>query len=171
MNKVKLKERLENAVEAFFDNENLEENSQLELYKTSAILTNESFEPSTISNDVLNIKLLKQLFLFLPSAFILFLGSGGLTWRLLLPASEGLERFSLFNLGFLLLAAILTILGLGNLRNIKHLSIPLSIVALGVILGILNSFFDGVGSFIPYLFPVAFIVPVLVKNWLDSEEI
>lgn len=168
MSKIKLKERLENAVEAFFDNDKLEENSQLDLYKNNAVLMNESYEISA-ANDVLNTKLLKKLFLFLPSAFILFLGSGGLTWRLFLPASEGVEILSIPSLVFLFLAAILTILGLGNLRNTKHLSIPLSIIALGMMLGILNSFFTSFGSFIPYLFPLAFIVPVLVKNWLDGE--
>ncbi len=169
MSKVKLKERLENAVEAFFDNEKLEENSQLDFYKNKENLINETYETPT-TNDVLNIKLIKQLFLFLPSAFILFLGSGGLTWRLFLPISEGTEILSLSSLVFLLLAALLSILGLGNLRNPKHLLIPLSIISLGVFLGILTSFFTSVGTFIPYLFPLAFIVPVLVKSWLDKEE-
>ena len=171
MKDTKIKERLENAFDALFYSEKLDENFQLDFYGNQTILENE--KPQNVVGNISVINSLKEVFLFLPSALLLFIGSMGFTWRLFLPISEGVERFSMLNFIALLILSLITILGLGNLRNPKHLSIPLSIIATGVMLSVIdNVFFGGFGGYLPYFFPLALIVSVFVKNWiyLKSEE-
>ena len=171
MKEKKFKEKFENAFGSFFCDEKLDENFQLDFYGNQTILENEKSQ--NIVGNIDLIKLFKEVFLFLPSALLLFIGSIGFTWRLFLPISEGVERFSMLNFIALLILSLITILGLGNLRNPKHLSIPLSIIATGVMLSVIdNVFFGGFGGYLPYFFPLALIVSVFEKNWiyLKSEE-
>lgn len=176
MKEIKLKERLENAFEAFFDNKVTNEKNSLQYAIPANIQT--SSEQVFFSEKTQNIfNLLRQLFLFLPAAFLLFFVSIVLTAKFIFPLPEGVQRISFFGLMMLLGLILTTILGLGSLRNLKHFSIPLSIISLGVILGIIGTiFFDEFGfgyflhNYVPYFFPLAFITPVLAKNWLDNSD-
>jgi len=174
-NKVKLKERLENTYQAFFDEG--EVNEKIFLENVPPEISPEA-ETSYFSEDprkVLNV--LRQVLLFFPATFVLFFASIVFTARFIFPLPEGVSRISWLGLIMFLGLALMTILGLGDLRNPKHLSIPLSIISLGVILGGIGTvFFDffGFGYFLrhyaPYFFPLAFIAPILAKNWVDSLE-
>lgn len=171
MKKTKFKEGFENAVNAFFE----DENSALEFIENQSVIQHEAETSFTVNNKNL-LSILKQVFLFLPSAFLLFFASVALTGRLLFPIGEGVQIVSFLQLVLLLGLSLTTIFGLGDLRNPKHFSIPISIISIGAILGAIGTIFCdwfGFGHFlhnyVPYFFPLAFIVPVLVKDWIEKE--
>jgi hypothetical protein len=173
---VKLKERLENAFEAFFDDAKANENNSLEcVTHETALVVGENAFFSENTHKIFNI--LRQLLLFLPASFLLFTASVAATARFILLEGDDVITFSFLSLVLLSVLSLLTILGMGDLRKPKHLSIPFSIISIGVILGAVGTFFFdwfGFGNFlfnyVPYFFPIAFIVPILVKNWLDQEN-
>lgn len=176
MKDVKLKERLEKAFEAFFDDAKANENNSLECvtHETVLVVSENAFFCEN-THKIFNI--LRQLLLFLPSSFLLFTASVAMTARIILVEGEGVAKVSFLSLILLSVLSLLNILGLGDLRKPKHLSIPFSIISIGVILGAVGTFFfdwSGFSNFlfnyVPYFFPIAFIVPILVKNWLDQEK-
>jgi len=166
MKKTKIKQRIDNAVNAFFDHdqENFGENS-LTFASDSALLKPEPAEQFNEKGDRL-VKTLKRVFLFLPGALYLFFGT------LSILSFEFLWNPLTFLVVFLI-GSFLTIFGIGNLKNPKHLVIPLSIVAVGIItfwlfstLGNLKFVFEyGI-----YFFPLALIAPVLAKSLVDDKK-
>lgn len=176
MKEAKLKERLENAFEAFFDDTKANEKNSLEcVTHETALVAGENALFSENTHQIFNI--LRQLLLFLPASFLLFTASVAMTARVILVEGEGVAKVSFLSLILLSVLSLLNILGLGDLRNSKHFLIPLSIISLGVFLGAIGTiFFDWFSfgtflhSYVPYFFPLAFIVPILVKNWLDKSE-
>lgn len=177
MKEVKLKERFENAIESFFEDERFEKESlSMKTSETDLPTEKKSFF-SEKSKKVFNI--CRQLFLFLPANFLLFMISIVYTAIFILrPFGEAEGQKGFINtLPYFLLFAALTTLGLGNWRNPKHYLIPISTILTGIIFGIVGSIIFGDSGFgvffrnyIPYLLPIAFIVPVLVKSWVDKEE-
>ncbi len=165
MKKTKIEQRLENAFNDFFDNdiEHCGENS-LSLSSDSALLKQETAERfNSKGNDL--IKILKQVFIFLPGALYLFFGT-----------------FQIFSFDFFwnpqsvvvifLIGSFMTIFGLGSLKNPKHLVIPLSIIAVGIAA---FELFSTIGSlkyvfqYGIYFFPLALILPFLAKGWVDRK--
>lgn len=173
MNETKLKERITNAFDAFFDDEKISENTALEFSNDDSIFHKKETSPTNYN---LIWKVFKQVFFFLPSATLLFLASVGLTFRIFMIEGNSVITASFIQLILLLGVALTTIFGLGDLRNPKHLSIPLSIFSMGALLGTIGVTLDwlGFGNFlfyyIGYFIPLAFIVPVLVKGWVDKPE-
>ena len=175
MKEVRLKERLENAFAAFFDDEKLDDDSlSLTNYENnSQIEQNSSF--STTSKKIF--KIFKQIFFFLPANFLLFFMSIAFTaFFLLRPVGRGGRGFFIALLIFLL-TSLMTVFGLGSLREPKHYLIPLSTISIGVILGIVGSLIFGdygfnyfLRSVVPYFIPLAYIAPILVKSWVDKPE-
>lgn len=174
MKEVRLKDRIEKAVEAFFDDERFDNDSSgLTNYET--ILPTEKrplFSEST--KTVFNV--FRQLFLFLPGTLILYFLSIVLTGFIILRPFTG--RRGLFPALLIFLAtALMTVFGLGDWRNPKHYFIPLSIISIGVVLGIIGSILFGdfgfgyfLRTYVPYFIPFAFIAPVLVKGWVDKTN-
>lgn len=176
MKEVRLKERIEKAVQAFFDDERFDNDSlNLTNYETPANLEKKPFFSET-SKTVFNV--FRQVFLFLPGTFVLFFMSIVFTGFLFLRPFGGGRRGFLPALLIFLATALMTVVGLGDWRNPKHYSIPLSIISIGVILGIVGSLFFGdyglfgnfLRNYVPYFIPLAFIAPVLVKGWVDKTE-
>ena len=157
---------MNNAVNAFFDNapEVFGETS-LTLAPDSAMLKTETAAQINEKGDRL-IKILKRTFLFLPGALYLFFGmltifSFDFLWN---PASFAI---------IFLIGSFLTIFGLGSLKNPKHLMIPVSIVLVAITTFGLFSTIGGlkfVFEYGIYLFPLALIVPVLVKSLMDDKK-
>lgn len=175
MKEVKLKERLENAYEAFFTNEKLNENDSLSLKNNESSSNEQTPFFSENTKKVFNI--FRQIFLFLPANFMLFFMSVVLTGVFLLrPSNGGGSRWFLILIVFLL-TSLMTVLGLGSSRNPKHYLIPLSTILIGIFTGTIGSIFlgdEGFGYFIrnylPYFIPLAYIAPVLVKSWVDRTD-
>src|SRR5688572_21824930 len=164
MKKTKLKQRINNAVNAFFENdhEQFEENS-LSFAADSALLKQEAAAPFFEKGDIF-VKILKRTFLFLPGAFYLFFGT--ISVFLFEVWSNPPAVLAAFLIG-----SFMTIFGIGNIKNPKHLFIPLSIVAVAIFA---FSFFSVVGNikyifeYGIYFFPMALIASVLAKNWADK---
>ena len=165
MKKTKIKHRINNAVNAFF-NDAPEAFGETDLVtaRDSALLKPEIAAEINKKGDRL-IKILKRAFLFFPGALYLFFGtqtilSFDFLWN---PVSV----LIVFTIG-----SFLTIFGLGSLKNPKHLAIPLSIV---VVAAATFSIFAAIGGlryvfdYGVYLFPLALVTPVLVKNFIGEE--
>lgn len=166
MKKTKIEQRINNAINAFFVNnqENIDENS-LTLVNDSAIIKQEAATKLSEKGDLL-IKTLKRAFLFLPGVLYLFFGtftifSVDLLWN-------PLSVLIMFSIG-----SFLTIFGIGKLKNPKHLAIPLSIVAVALAAFGLCSWLGNlryVYEYGIYFFPLALIAPFLAKSLVDKTD-
>ena len=166
MKKTKLKHRIENAANAFFENdhENYVENN-LTFAGDSALLKQETAERFNEKGDVL-VKILKRTFLFLPGAFYLFFG-------MLSVFAFDFFWNPLSVLTIFLIGSFMTIFGIGNLKNPKHLAIPLSICAVGIAAFAVFSLFGNLKSVFQYgiyFFPLALIAPFLAKSLVDKTD-
>lgn len=171
MKKLKTEQRVENSFDAFFDesllNESLLNESRLTKFNENYILDKEKTASSIIKFDVV-ITILKQVFVFFPSALYLFFG----TMAFLMVGYITANRF--FILSVILISSITMIFGIGNTKKLKHLLIPLSVIALGI-----TTFFafsmSGIRThiwaqnYVGYVLPLALIVPILVKSWIDKD--
>lgn len=166
MKKTKLKHRIENAVNAFFENdrENYVEN-KLTLAGDSRLLKQETAARFNEKGDVL-VKTLKRTFIFFPGVLYLFFGA------LNILAFDFLWN-PLAVLAVFLIGSFMTIFGIGNLKNPKHLVIPLSISVVGVAAFTIFSMFGGLKSVFEYgiyFFPLALIAPLLAKSLIDKTD-
>jgi len=75
----------------------------------------------------------------------------------------------------------MTWLGLGDVRKLKHLVIPASIISVGIFFGTVVAFIllalpryyerQLLGdSFLFYIFPLALIAPFVAKGWVDRTK-
>jgi hypothetical protein len=167
MQKTKIKQRINNAVTAFFveDTDKFGENS-LDFANDSSLLKQETTLVFGEKGDVL-VKLLKEIFLFLPGSLYLFFGT--IFGFIFEPFWENpLNIFVVFLIG-----SFMTIFGIGNIKNPKHLTIPLSIVAVGITTFSLFSMFGKLKYIFEYgiyFFPIALIIAFLTKSWVDKAE-
>lgn len=166
MKKTKFKRRINNAVNAFFDDapESFGD-SRLTLAPDAALLKAEAAAQFNEKGDRL-IKILKRAFLFLPGALYLFFGTlNVVSFDFLWSPASALIIFSI--------GSFLTIFGLGSLKNPKHLMIPVSIVLVALTTFWLFSAIGGlkfVFGYGVYLFPLALIVPILIKSLIDDKK-
>lgn len=167
MKKTKIKQRINNAVNAFFDNddEHFGENS-LSMASDSAMLKQETAERfNSKGNDL--IKILKRTFIFFPGALYLFFGT------LSVFSFEFFRNEPWTILMIFLIGSFMTIFGIGELKNPKHLAIPLSIVAVGIAAFALFSTIGNIKSVFDYgiyFFPIALIVSFLAKSLADKTD-
>jgi hypothetical protein len=181
MKKIKIKQRIENARNAFFD----------DAYGTSdfpsfrnetAFLRNEKSEDFTRKCSSVE-TILKQVFLFFPGTLVLFFLSMLFTVSSISVFANTLELIPRQRLvsymAVFLAATLMTWLGLGDVRKPKHLVIPASIITVGVIYGAVAGALIAISpqlgrtifyKFDPvYLLPLALIVPFLAKGWVDRK--
>ena len=167
MKKTKLKRRIENAFNAFFDNEceNYDENGLI-FAADSPLLKQEAAARANEKGDVL-VKILKRTFIFLPGALYLFIVT------LMVLAFDFLQN-PLTILTVFLIGSFMTIFGIGSLKNPKHLAILLSIIAVGTAAFWLFSTFGNIKyafEYGIYFFPLALISSFLVKNLVDKTNL
>lgn len=167
MKKTTLKQRINNAANAFF------ENDQAKYEETSLILANDSGLLKPESTTGLNskgdsvVKMLKRTFIFLPGAVYLFFAAMfGFSYQIFLE--KPLTMLMVFLIG-----SFMTIFGIGDLKNPKHLAIPLSIVTVGITAFLLFSTFGQlryIADYGIYFFPIALIAPFLAKDLVDKTD-
>lgn len=167
MKKVKFEERLQNAANAFFAADANENANDLVFVNSSAFLQNAEIVCFTEKVKVwLNIA--RQIFLFLPGAFILYFSTLS---SLFFSSSLGFTSEMLF---FLLSGSFLCLVGLGSIRNVKNLLIPVSIISFSVIAAILIGFFavqpPPFFEYSIYLFPFVLMISKLVQSWIEDEK-
>lgn len=167
MKQTKFKNRVEHAFDVFFDEEpeNRAEN-QLTFAAESGWLEPKKNERLEEKGDVF-VKILRRAFLFLPGAFYLFFGViSVLTFDVL-----KLQPFSVAVM--LAIGGLMTIFGLGDIKNPKHLAIPVSIGFFAVAAYLIFSTFGGLGAVFDYgvyFFPPALMAAVLAKNLADKTD-
>ena len=177
MKKVKLETRIENAVNAFFENEQQFENSQLVFDHNSKISPNEKAKSFSEKVEPF-VNVFKQIFIFLPSAFFLYFISLMMAYFPLYYVSA---RMLIAMFIWLLVVSFMAIAGIGSVKELKNLIVPATIISFAAI-------FATIVSFLPlprdvkenicfyysiYLFPIALILAGLAKNWINikSEDI
>jgi hypothetical protein len=176
MKKTKIKQRFSNAADAFFANEDLNDNNLIGFSNDSNILRNEHSADLPSKADVA-FKIFKQVFLFLPGTLLLFFLTIVFTGFLVLRPPIFAESNVAYGLSVMLVSALMTFFGLGDWRKLEHFSIPLSIIILGTVLGFAGSLLFGLERFIffvdryvIYFFPLALIVPFLAKGWVHEKN-
>lgn len=187
MRKVKLDTKTEKSADAFFDGENPVENAALSFAGNAELLKLEKENSSARARKSF-IHLLKQIFIFLPGTILLFFTSFGAAIIFMeivvfgrafntLPDDFPLQ-FALIGL-IILLGALMTWFGLGDIKNRKHLAIPASLIVTGAAAGAIvkaaakmsdfaDRMLDDFGYLI-YLLPLALIVPILAKSLVDRK--
>lgn len=182
MKKTKIKERFENAVEAFFDNDKLTENNSLSFTGERAIINEDFPESENEKRSKAFPNLLRQVFLFFPGVFVLFGLSMMLVYISIVQSyntvrlDKPVQLFLALTISF-----FMTWLGLGNIRKPKEIAIPLSVIGIGAVIGALS----GVVSIIDlklihkilsdsgyplYFLPLGLIIPLATKMWLEKSE-
>lgn len=171
MKKTKIEQRFENAVNAFFDNENTTQYSPSVYEGNVNLMQAESPKKFTKKADLL-VKILKRTFLFFPGAFVLF--------HLTLASTVvALDASAWLNYPFklalvLLVSAFMVMFGLGNIRNGRHLLIPASIlfsaVSFGLVISLLDDSLKIMENYAIYLTPLALVIPILVKGVIDRTS-
>jgi hypothetical protein len=168
MKKVKTDQRIENAFNAFFETDNDKTLTALTYSGETALRQDVPIETFTQKADKW-FGIFKKAFLFLPGTFLLF--EATLT-SVYFYNNFGMNLWFLFwfaSGGFMVWA------GLGDLKNKKHLLMPLSIISITLVFSILLSFLPqslqpaGFFEYSIYLFPLALITPILVKSCLKKE--
>lgn len=173
MRKTKIKERFENAVEAFFDNEKLEGNLSLTHSNQSRLAVEDRL------NDSLKkfVSILRQVFLFFPGISAV----SGATFFLTCWHFHPNLGFGIFVADYKffwiygLLGMILSVLGIGDIRKPKHLAIPASVVLYSTAVGLFfaMSGFGGLDLFnliSVYMLPPALVIPFIVKWQIENDE-
>ena len=163
----KIRERIRNAADALFDcGAGVYDENALSCAEGAALLSDESAAQIHEKADII-LKILKRAFVFLPGSLYLFFASMfGFSYQVF--RENPLTIFVVFLIG-----GFMTIFGIGDIRNPKHVLIPISIVAVGLTA---FSLFAAVGQLSRlldygiYFFPVALVVSVLAKNLADTNE-
>ena len=118
--------------------------------------------------------ILRQALLFAPGSICLWFTSWGITEGFLTRSRIPLWAYFIFVLSFFMVVS-----GLGDARKRRDYFIPLSSVLLGAGFGVLAALFtDFLRVLVNFITPIGlvslapliWIVPVLVKFWLDAAE-
>jgi hypothetical protein len=174
MKKTTFERRVENSVAAFFATDENAASSSLCLADESALLRQERVASFNEKGDTL-LKILKQVFLFLPGAFFLYFGT---TFFLYAYFVTKLDLFG-FGSGFvgLLISSLMTVVGIGSIKNLKHFSIPASICAFSFLVFMLSSLLSTettqakfLFDYSIYLFPFVLISAFLVRKLADKTN-
>lgn len=167
MKKIKIKDRIKNARNAFLDNEHFEENNRLNYANKSIFLPDENFLNFTGRHKVWA-TILKQVFLFFPGTLLLWISTLVLFFNYFTWQPQNYLKISTLIVGSLMMIG-----GIGNLKNPKHLVVPFSAIAVCALLFVI-SLRAGGQSFLMngaiYFFPLMLIVPFLAKGWIDGGK-
>lgn len=142
---------------------NLTESEQMEINKIS----NES-------NGDKWLKLIKGLFLFLPGVWLLFMSSTFLFEAYFSMNWDFVQVLS--GVPWLILYGFMVLFGIGDVNDLKHLSLPLSVVGGSFFVYLISLIVDDQSkSFLfyysIYLFPFVLITPLLVRNFINVEKL
>jgi len=168
MSKIKLDERIENAMNAFFETEpdhgSLAMRSGVRDELVASAGTAFSVKFGKWSN------LLRELFLFGPGTFFLFFVTLALIF---FYPTQGLPFPGLIMLA---MTAFITYAGTGDIRNTKNLAVPATVIVAAAAVAIIQSIFPVPEYLSPYFsyalysFPIALIAAKLMQMWLSEKE-
>ena len=168
MSKIKLDDRIENAVNAFFETEPDRSHFALTYTGQETALAAEKIAFSERADKW--IRVLRELFLFGPGTFFLFYATLAVIY--FYPKLG----FTFQSVLMILVPAFLTYAGLGNLKKIKNLAIPATVIAMAAGVAFLASLFPTNEQpnmyfwYSIYLFPNALIAGKLVQSWVSDKK-
>jgi len=178
MKKTNIKERIKNVYEAFFEESHSRGEHDLVYVSNNSI--REIEEESEVKVSVFGelkgdqlITILRRLFLFLPGVALLFPATL-FTFERFFVRELGVFRI-LMVLPWLLLFGLMVMFGISRVRDPKNLLIPISVVAVAFFVFLVSLLMgeEAGWSFLVnysvYFFPIAFVVPVLVKDWIENK--
>ena len=165
MSKIKYDDRIENALNAFFETEPDRRQFALTYTGNDTALVADHETPAEKADKWSGI--LREIFMFGPGTFALFYMT--LTAVFFYP-SVGPSLTSYF------LAIFLTFAGSGSITKIKNLVVPGMVIALALAVVFISSFFPGRERADRYfwdsiyLFPVVLISTKLVQGWVSDKN-
>ena len=167
MKKTKIKQRIENARNAFLDDEILTKNDSISFVRDYDVLRKEISGVAVEKSDA-SCKILKQTLLFFPGTFLLWSSTLALSFNYFVWQPQNFLKIF-----FLIGGGLLMIGGIGDLKNPKHLAIPFSGIAICALPFIISLFTTG-QSFLMgeavYFFPLVLVVPFLAKGLVDRNS-
>jgi len=168
MSKVKLDDRIENAMNAFFETEHAH-GSLTMTYGVPDELVIPVQQPFSEKASRWS-GLLRELLLFGPCSLFLYF----ITLAMIFFYAEfGIPFYGLFMLAT---AAFMTYAGLGDIRNTKNLAVPATVIIVASAVAAIRSvlpvpdYLSPYFSWAIYSFPVALIAAKLVQMWLAEKE-
>ncbi len=145
------------------------ENEELILRENTGVLT---LDYQTKSNGDMWISLLKQVFLFFPGTLLLFMSSSFIFDAYFSGMIDFM--FVIGGLPWILMYSFMMIFGIGDIKNPKHLAIPLSVVLVSLFIFLASTFLPDslhnkfLYEYSIYLFPIVLIAPFFAKNLLKD---
>lgn len=168
MSKLKLDDRIENAMNAFFETEPAHGSLTMKYGVHDELLI--SPEAAFSKKAGKWSALLRELVLFGPGTFFLYC----ITMILIFfYPTVGIPIPGLFMLAS---AAFMTLAGAGDIRNTKNLAVPATVIVVASAVSAIRSLFPVPEYLSPYFswaiysFPVALIAAKLVQMWLAEKE-
>ena len=167
MSKVKLDERIENAVNAFFDAGTDKEDFAVALSGERALATAES-EPPAAKAERWTLAA-RDILLFGPGSFLLYYAT--LATIFFYP-EFGLSFPGLF---LALSGVFLCYAGAGKLTNTRNVVVPATVMAVAVLVAMLAAFFppdsrsDIYFWYSIFAFPIALIVSKILQSWVKGR--
>lgn len=178
MKKTDLRRRIDNSIEAFFrDPEDASGAGGLSLVGETSLRRQEAESDLNKRAGVLT-KVLRRIFLFLPGAFFLYFASLFLLYACFVT---GLDILG-FGPGFvgLVVSSFMTVVGIGSVKDSKHLTIPASIFACSLLVFMVSLLLPAgptratfLFEYSAYLFPFVLLTAFGVRRWvekLDGED-
>ncbi|CAN5574035.1 hypothetical protein BH10ACI2_BH10ACI2_16190 [soil metagenome] len=168
MSKIKLDDRIENAMNAFFETE--PDRSQFAMIYTGTDTASVA-DVATLGEKADKWSwILREIFLFGPGTFLLFYMT--LTVAFFYPTvGISFQGFMTFFFGF-----FLTYAGSGSIRNIRHLAVPATVIAMAVGVVVFSLLFVGKERsdlyfwYSIYLLPNVLIAAKLVQIWVSKKK-
>lgn len=168
MKKTKLDERLENAMNAFFETPPDHSCFAMTYTGETALDVN---EPSFSEKADKYSGILRELFLFGPGTLFLFCGTTiSVFFYGAVGRSVGFDWIMTY-----LLCIFLTYAGSGSIKNFKNLAVPATVIAMSLAIAIIPSLIFGPELadryfwHSMYLFPAVLIAAKLVQSWLSEK--
>jgi hypothetical protein len=168
MSKIKLDDRVENAISAFFESQ--PDHSRFELTYTGS-------DAALIADDTTFSEkagkwtgILREIFLFGPGAFFLFYMT--LTVIDLYPEA-GITFGEVF---WVLASAFLIYAGTGSIQKPKNLAVPATVITMAVAVALISSLFPSKEQsniyygYSIYLFPNVLIAGKLMQGWVSDKK-
>ncbi len=168
MSKVKLDDRIENAMNAFFETEPAHGSLTMKYGVPDELVIPVQQPFSEKASRWFG--LLRELLLFGPGSLFLYF----ITLAMIFFYAEfGIPFYGLFMLAT---AAFMTYAGAGDIRNTKNLAVPATVIIVASAVAAIRSvlpvpvFLSPYFSWAIYSFPVALIAAKLVQMWLAEKE-
>jgi len=172
MKPTKIKQRVANAVDAFFADENFSTGQIAVREKDFDLRNRDGDDSESVSFNVWEFA--KCLFFYVPGVSLLYFVTVFLTDFLILQ--NGNLRHSTFAFFWLGFGAFLMMFGIGKLASLKYLKVVAAVLVASFVAGLSFIFVpvelkeEFFGSYSLYFLPIIIFIGYLTRKWIDREE-